>query len=53
MKNNTEETLRDKIDFWIVIFWCVAVFGSYYWLNKSYYIEKLSVFIEHLKGMGG
>ena len=53
MKNKTDETLRDKTGFRIGIFWCVAVFGSYHWLNKPYYIEKLSVFIGHLKGMIG
>jgi hypothetical protein len=51
MKNDIDATLRDKTSFWIGMFWCVAVFGSYLWLNKPYYMEKIYVFVGHLIGM--
>ena len=31
--------MHNKTGFWIGIFWCVAVLGSYYWLNNTYYID--------------
>ena len=51
MKSEITQTLRGKSGFWIGLFWCATVIGTYHWLNKTYYIEKLSVFIGYLKGM--
>jgi hypothetical protein len=53
MEKENGQALSDKIYFWIGMLWCGAVFITYHWMNKPYYIEKLTVFLRHLKGVIG